>query len=204
MYKFAGVTTIVATKYFDTKDMRTLYELGYANFGENRVQNLLSKKQELSGLDIKWHLIGPLQTNKVKQIINEIDYLHTLDRISLAESIQKYANNPLNCFIQVNLTKEEQKNGILLENLDDFINEIKKYDKINVIGLMAMGKLDDDIMTDHVFAKLNELKQKYHLTATSMGMSHDYKIALKHGANFLRIGSAFKEIIKEHENGIIR
>lgn len=188
--------TIVASKYFSTDEMTKIYDLGARHFGENYVQSLLDKKLSLKDLkDISWHLIGHLQSNKTKLIINEIDYLHTLDSIKLASIIQKYRNTPLNCFIQINLEKNDNKEGILIENLDEFIQEIKKYDKINLIGFMAIGAIDDVVRTEEIFKTLNDLKIKYNLNYTSMGMSNDYELALKYHSDFLRIGSLFKGVI---------
>ncbi|MFA5560551.1 MAG: YggS family pyridoxal phosphate-dependent enzyme [Acholeplasmataceae bacterium] len=189
--------TICASKYFNPEEMRQLYHKGVTHFGENRVQDLLLKKSELSDLEITWHFIGTIQTNKVKKILPEIDVLHTLDRISLALAIQKYAKMPVSCLIQVNLTEESQKSGILLENLADFINEIKNYDKINIIGLMTIGKENDLVATEQAFKKLDELATKYNLPHRSMGMTDDYEIAQKYNATFLRIGRKFRKMLKE-------
>ena len=189
------VTTICASKYFDVNQMRKLYQKGVLHVGENRVQDMLKKMDELSDLAFTWHFIGHLQTNKVKEMINRIDYLHTLDRLSLAETIQKYASKVLPCFIQVNLTGETQKSGLLPENLDQFLIEIKKYDKIEIIGLMTMGKDQDLEKTEEAFKQCNELAEKYNLPYRSMGMSDDYQIAIKHHATHLRLGRKFMELL---------
>lgn len=187
---------VCASKIFNTDEMRKIYHLGVKVFGENYVHDLLSRKNELSDLtDIKWHFIGHLQSNKTKLIINEIDCLHSLDSIKLANLIQKLRLEPLDCYIQVNLALEDSKSGILLNDLEDFINEIKKYDKINLIGLMTIGVLNDDVKTDAIFKQLAELKEKYHLKSVSMGMSGDYQLALKYGSDVLRIGTLFKGVI---------
>ncbi len=187
---------VCASKYFNLDEMIKIYNLGITNFGENYVVSLLEKKEQLKHLpNIKWHLIGHLQTNKVKQIINEIDYLHTLDSIKLAEMIQKYRQTPLSCFIQVNLEKSDSKSGIFVENLDNFIKELKNYDKINLIGLMTIGSHDDVVETEKIFIQLNELKRTYQLSQTSMGMSNDWQLAIKHHSDLLRIGSLFKGVI---------
>ncbi len=196
MIKNYQETIICASKYFNANQMKELFKQGVFHFGENRVQAFLQKKQELNALRITWHFIGHLQSNKVKDVINEIDYLHTLDRITLAEKIQKFAKSPIKCFIQVNLTKEEQKSGVLLTNLDQFISEIKKYDKIEVIGLMTIGKDEDMVETDQVFSLLNDLTKKYKLSYRSMGMTHDYELAIKNQATHLRIGRKFRELLK--------
>ncbi len=188
-------TVVCASKYFTTSQMRLLNQKGVFHFGENRVQDLLAKQKDLTDLNIVWHFIGHLQTNKVKDMINHIDYLHTLDRLNLAESIQKYANKPIKCMIQVNLTNEDQKSGILPLNLEQFLIEIKKYDKIELIGLMTIGKDDDHLQTELAFKTLDELAKKYELPFRSMGMSNDYDLAIKHHATHLRIGRKFMELL---------
>jgi hypothetical protein len=193
---FKEAITICASKYFDFSMMRQLYSKGVSHFGENRAQDLLEKIKHLEDLKITWHFIGHLQTNKVKDIINHLDYLHTLDRISLAESIQKHRSATLPCFVQVNLTGEDQKSGIHPENLAQFLMEIKKYDKIEIIGLMTIGKADDPEMTEHAFMKLKQLSDHFGINELSMGMSDDYEIALKHGATYLRIGRKFKALLE--------
>lgn len=192
---YPDVVTICASKYFNVEQMKKLHGLGVHHFGENRVFDMLEKMDQLSDLAITWHFIGHLQTNKVKEMINRIDYLHTLDRMSLVLAIAKYALEPIKCFVQVNLTEEEQKSGISVENLDEFLKEIKKYDKINLVGLMTIGKDEDEHKTEEAFKMLDELAKKYHLPYTSMGMSNDYEIALKHHATHLRIGRRFLKMI---------
>lgn len=186
---------ICASKYFDVTQIRKLYHKGVHDFGENRVQDMIKKMDELQDLPITWHFIGHLQTNKVKEMINRIDILHTLDRLSLAEMIQKYRKEPLPCFVQVNTTDEDQKSGLSVDNLDQFLLEIKKYDKIEIIGLMTMGKDQDDVKTDEAFHRLDTLAKRYHLPYRSMGMTNDYQLAIKHHATHLRIGRKFLELI---------
>ena len=186
---------ICASKYFTVEQIKKLYELGVRDFGENRVQDMLKKMEDLSDLPIVWHFIGHLQTNKVKAMINKIDILHTLDRLSLAQFIQTYREKPLPCFIQVNLTEESQKSGINPENLAQFFNDIKNYDKIEIIGFMTMGKDDDLLITEKAFRKLDELASLYQFPYRSMGMTNDYELALKYHATHLRIGRKFLEFI---------
>lgn len=189
-------TIVCASKYFDGPQLRTIYSQGFHDFGENRTHILLERKKELNDLSIIWHFIGHLQSNKVKTIINEIDYLHTLDRLSLAKAIQKYRETPLKCFIQVNLTEESQKSGVDPDNLPDFLLELKKYDKIEVIGFMTMGKLDDKVVTERAFKQLKALQDIYQLPSLSMGMTDDYELAIQHGTTHLRIGRKFYELLK--------
>lgn len=194
MNHFDGIV-ICASKYFTSEEIKLLHQKGVIHFGENKVQDFLRKKQALVNLDVHWHFIGHLQSNKVKEMINEIELLHTLDRMSLAFEIQKHANHQVSCLIQVNLTEENQKSGIKPENLGHFLLELKKYDRINVVGLMTMGKLDDPVMTEIAFKKLDELATLYDLPYRSMGMSDDYEIAIKHHATHLRIGRKFKDLL---------
>ncbi len=188
--------TICASKYFDHHQIQELHRKGVVHFGENRAQDLLKKQEMLKNLPIIWHFIGHLQTNKVKDIINQIEYLHTLDRISLADNIQKYRFTPLKCFIQVNLTGESQKSGINPENLAQFLIEMKKYDKIEIIGLMTIGQENQLEITEKAFIKLSQLATLHGLKEKSMGMSDDYELALQHGATYLRIGRKFKELLE--------
>ncbi|MGI6359988.1 MAG: YggS family pyridoxal phosphate-dependent enzyme [Acholeplasmatales bacterium] len=185
----SNTKVVVASKYMSISNMQNLYNDGARDFGENRADELLTKIDKLPN-DITWHFIGSLQTNKVKKVINRIDYLHSLDRISLAKSIQKYRIEPLNCFIQINFSKEKQKSGIFIEDLKEFMNSLNKYDKIRVVGFMAMGVYDDLALTEKIFSEMLKLKNGYKL---SMGMSNDYKLALKYKADYIRIGSLLKE-----------
>ncbi len=184
-------TLICASKNFNYKQMENLYEKGITDFGENRANDLLNKKQVLSDLKINWHFIGHLQSNKVRNIINEIDYLHSLDRIKLAKVIQKYRKDKLKCFVQLNLTGEYSKSGLEEQFLEDFLKKLKKYDKIQVIGLMTIGKQNDLNETAYIFRRLKLLAKYYKLKELSMGMTDDYQLALENGATYLRIGRLF-------------
>ena len=184
-----GKTIVAVTKYVSSLDARELFSFGFNNMGENRVDEFLKKYDDLSDLNITWHFIGHLQRNKAKLILNKIDYLHSLDSLELAKIIDKERVNPLPCFIELKLTDNKNKHGVKEEDLDNFMDEIKKYSKVKVIGFMAMsdkGQSDDEIK--EVFHKANILKDKYNLKYLSMGMSDDYKIALSIGTTHLRLG----------------
>jgi pyridoxal phosphate enzyme (YggS family) len=176
--------------------MRDLYNTGITHFGENRIESLLEKKGDLSDLDIIWHHIGTLQTKKVKKVINEVSYLHSLDNLKLAIEVDKRRVEVIKCFIQVNISSEESKHGLNVDEVIPFINSIKDLEKLNVIGLMGMAELtsDEDIISSE-FQKLNDLQVSIkkelniELKELSIGMSNDYLIALKHNATFLRLGS---------------
>lgn len=175
--------------------MKELYFNGINNFGENRVDAFLEKYELLKQLDIKWHFIGHLQRNKAKSIINKIDYLHSLDSLELAKIIQDKREKPLPTFIEISINEEESKNGVKLNELDDFFTSIKKYDKIKIIGLMMMSiKYSDKDALIRQFKKLKETqnylqsKYKVDIPYLSMGMSDDYKEALSVGATHIRLG----------------
>ena len=196
MKHLENVVIICASKYYTPLEMKTLTQKGVKHFGENRVDSFLEKFEKLSDEKIFWHFIGHLQRNKAKQIISKLDYLHTLDSLGLAEVIQTYRETPLDCFIQVNATHEAQKHGISLDDVPTFMLNIKKYDKINVVGFMSMGKQDDAIETKNAFDTIEKLRLEYHLLYTSMGMSDDYKIALESNATHLRLGRYFKQFLE--------
>ena len=189
------VTLVGATKYGDIKDLRALFQAGVSNFGENRVDAFLAKYAALKDLDIKWSFIGHLQRNKAKEVINKIDYLHSLDSLELVKTINKYRKEPLNCFIEVSINLEENKNGVPYYNVKDFIKECLSYPNINIVGLMMMAKANSSIDSlHHQFKKLRELKEEIskelniNLPYLSMGMSDDYLIAIEEGATHIRLG----------------
>lgn len=186
---------ICASKYYNDTEIIEISKLGIKDFGENRVDQLLIKKSLLKEQDFTWHFIGHLQTNKIKEIINEIDYLHSLSSLKQAKLIDKYRNKPLKCLIQLNISEESSKNGITLDKVDEFIIELKKYDKIEIVGFMTMGVLNNNKLTNIVFNKAKQLQQKYNYLELSMGMSDDYLLAIENGTTMLRIGSYFKSII---------
>lgn len=198
--KEKNVTLVAATKYFDISAMRTLYDQGVRHFGENRVSALLEKKEALQDLDITWHFIGTLQTKKIKKVINEIDYLHSIHKLKTAKEINKRRKTPLPCFLQVNISGETSKHGFEIHEVLDAVKTIQTYDKIKLIGLMGMAShTDDDAIISNQFQKLNTLQQQIKdteglvLSDLSIGMSNDYKVALKHNASFIRLGSVLFE-----------
>lgn len=195
----SNITLVAATKYVDSSEMRNLFKNGVTNFGENRVDAFLNKYEDLKDLNITWHFIGHLQRNKAKEVINKIDYLHSLDSLKLADEIEKYRERPLPTFVEVSINLEENKNGVPYYELEDFIKSLLKYKKIKLIGLMMMTiKVSDD--KENQFAKLVELKKKIEknlnikIPYLSMGMSEDYLEAIKEGATHIRLGRIlFKE-----------
>lgn len=190
-----NVTIVAATKYVTSNEMRDLYNAGVTNFGENRVEAFLEKYEELKDIKPTWHFIGHLQRNKAKKVINKIDYLHSLDSIELAKIIDKERETPLNCFIEVSINLEESKDGVPYMEIDDFMNQVLSFDKVNVIGFMMMG-IKGDTKEELVsqFERLKDLrdlvskKYKIELPYLSMGMSDDYKEAIEASATHVRLG----------------
>ena len=179
------VTLVAATKYGDVDDLKELYSNGVFNFGENRVDAFLNKYEALKDLDIKWHFIGHLQRNKVHLVLDKIDYLHSLDSLELAKTINKYRLSPLSCFVEVSINLEENKNGVPYYEAKDFIKECLKYPKVNIVGLMMMAIANSDEDSLHnQFRKLKELK----LDLEKELMSDDYEIAVAEGATHVRLG----------------
>lgn len=189
------VIVVAATKYVTANEMVDLLNNGVNNFGENRVDAFLNKYEELKEYDINWHFIGHLQRNKAKDVINKIDCLHSLDSIALAKIIDSKREKPLDCFIEVSINLEENKNGVSYLEIDNFISEVLKLKNINIIGLMMMAiknSVDDNLRLQ--FRKLKELKDRLErdynikLPYLSMGMSDDYKEAILEGATHIRLG----------------
>lgn len=187
-------TLVAATKYVDSSTMIELLNLGINNFGENRVEPFIEKHFVLRNYDIIWHFIGHLQRNKAKSIIKDIDYLHSLDSVDLMKIINSNRDVPLKCFLEIKLTDSETKHGILPNEIDEFLEEAKKYPNVNIIGFMTMTESDmSDSEKQNVFDELKRLALKYNFTELSMGMSDDYKEALKSGATFVRLGRILYE-----------
>ncbi|MBQ7239914.1 MAG: YggS family pyridoxal phosphate-dependent enzyme [Bacilli bacterium] len=200
-----GSATLVAVSKTKSNDaILEAYSLGIRDFGENYVQELI-KKMDTLPQDIRWHMIGHLQTNKVKDIVKRNIYLiESVGSIKLANTINKEAiknEKTINILIEVNIVNDPNKTGCMLEDLDDLINESKTLFNINLLGLMAIGPKGSDEEINSSFKKMNELKKKYNLKLVSMGMSNDYKIAIKNNTDIVRIGSKIfgERIYKEKE-----
>ena len=191
------VKLIAVTKYVTDTRVEEAIEAGIADFAENRPQNYVERKRKYS--DKTWHLIGGLQTRKVRDVINEVDYFHALDRDSLAKEIEKRAEKEIKCFVQVNVSGEESKHGLTLEEAIDFIKLLEQYSKIKVVGLMTMAPfVEDEEILRNCFRKLRLLRDEVKglnlpyapCEFLSMGMSNDYKIAIEEGATHIRVGTA--------------
>ena len=188
-----NLTKIIAvSKTFPMDKILPLVEYGHSDFGENKVQEAVDKWTDIKEKYpfIKLHMIGKLQTNKVKFVVPLFDYIHSLDGLKLANKIsneQKKNNRKLKIFIQINIGNESQKSGIDPSELNDFYNYCVNKLDLNIIGIMCLPPNENK--GDFYFAKMKELIQKISVTELSMGMSNDYLSAFKAGATFLRIGS---------------
>lgn len=196
-YSSSSINVIAVTKYVTIKRAKEAYDAGLRHFGENRVEGFLEKKAALPN-DAILHFIGSLQSRKVKEVINDVDYFHALDRMSLAKEINKRANHTIACFLQVNVSGEESKHGIRLEEVNEFIEAVKQYENIKIIGLMTMAPYtEDEQYIRTIFNKLRSKRdeiQQLNLdyapcNELSMGMSNDYPIAIEEGASYIRIGT---------------
>lgn len=195
---------IAVTKTHPVPVLKEAYEAGHRDFGENKVQELLEKQPELPN-DIRWHLIGHLQRNKVKYIVPFIHLIHSLDSEKLLKEINKQAkkiDRPINCLLQVHIAKEQSKFGLNEENLMQLLDSdtLKNATYIKIKGLMGMATFTDDM--DLVRKEFNYLKGLFDrlknknlpenvlMEELSMGMSSDYSIALEEGSTMIRVGSA--------------
>lgn len=193
------VTCIAVTKSVSVERTEEALQAGITHLGENRPEGLALKQQHITDERAVWHYIGTLQTRKVKQVVNEVDYIHSLDRLSLAEEIQKRATKKVKCFLQVNVSGEESKHGLSQDEVQPFLAQLASFSNIEVVGLMTMApNVDDEQQIRNVFKQLKQLQQQVQALQLayapchelSMGMSGDFEIAIEEGATFVRIGTA--------------
>ena len=186
--KYSLPKIIAVSKTFKLEHIKPLIKFGHENFGENKVQEALEKWTEKK--NIKLHLIGKLQSNKVKNALRIFDYIHSLDNEKLANKISQYQKeNNINrkLFIQINIGNEEQKSGIDENNIDNFYDYCKNLN-LNIIGIMCIPPLN--INTESYFKKMQLIKNRLKLDELSMGMSSDYLTAVKFDASYIRLGSS--------------
>ena len=186
------VKLVAVTKTFPISHILPVINEGHTDFGENKVQEAMEKwtniKQDFPKINL--HLIGKLQTNKVKFVLPLFDYIHSLDNLKLASKIaeeQIKKNFKPKIFIQVNIGEEAQKGGIEIDNLENFYKRCIEDFKLNIIGLMCIPPFDKD--SKSYFVKMRELSENLNLKDISMGMSDDYMEAIKQGSTFIRVGS---------------
>ncbi len=193
------VHLIAVTKYVSSATAKEALDSGIQHIGENRLEGMLEKQADLGRDRAIWHFIGSLQTRKVKDVLPFIDYLHSLDRLSLAKEIEKRADRVISCFVQVNVSGEDSKHGLPAENVEAFIEQLTPFSKIKVVGLMTLAPLtDDETVLRAVFRDLKDLQERLAAKGyahapcdqLSMGMSNDFEMAIEEGATFIRIGTA--------------
>ena len=187
------VEIIAVSKTFTIEQIYPLIDYGHYHFGENKVQEAVTKwtSLKMEKKNIKLHMIGKLQSNKAKDAVKLFDYIHSLDNQKLADTLtkqQKNLNKNLKYFIQVNIGNELQKSGIPVRELDSFYNYCVNEINLNVIGLMVIPPNDNN--SEKYFKSLNVLNKSLALENLSMGMSSDYDLAIKNGASHVRIGSS--------------
>ena len=198
----AHVKLVAVTKTHPAEKILEAYNCGYKIYGENKVQELTNKYEQLPK-DIEWHLIGHLQTNKVKQIVGCASLIHSVDSLKLLKEINKYAdkiNRVVDCLLQIYIAQEETKFGLNFEEAEEILKskEFSEMKNIRVVGLMGMATLTED--ENQIRKEFRSLKKHYdslcllptancRLAVLSMGMSSDYKIAIEEGSNLIRVGS---------------
>lgn len=202
------VNIIAVTKYVSGEMLASVLDAGLCHIGENRWQDAKAKWESYGDRGV-WHFIGHLQTNKVKDVVGRFPYIHSLDRLSLAQELQKKAeaaDTDVQAFLQVNISGEETKYGLAPEDVPAFLKAVNVYNRIKVIGLMTMAPLETEPEAARpVFRGLRELRDKLNeasltpqpITELSMGMSNDFEIAIEEGATWIRLGT----VLVGHEEG---
>lgn len=196
------ITVIAVSKTVDSSRAREAVEGGLSDLGENRVQEMLNKYEALPDLNIKWHMIGHLQKNKVKYIIDKATLIHSVENIDLAKEIDKRAkqhNMTANILVELNIGEEESKFGIKEQNVYDFFRELEQFENIKALGLMTVAPYSENPENIRwVFKKMREIFEKLsnmnlrnsEMKYLSMGMTNDFEIAIEEGSNIVRIGTA--------------
>lgn len=194
----ADVGLLVVSKTRSIDEIRTIANLGQVHFGENYVVDALPKMLELAPFGLKWHFVGTIQSNKTKSIAQHFDWVHSVDRTSIARRLNDSRHNePLNVCIQVNVDDEPQKSGIHLGELADLVKNVQELPRLRLRGLMVLPKIHSDPRESRTaFSTLYQLFQDLrpsvseHWDTLSMGMTNDYEIAIEEGATLVRLGTA--------------
>ncbi len=194
-----SVLLMAVSKTQSVENILKAYEAGQRDFGENYVQESIEKIAELKNLDITWHFIGKIQSNKSKYIAENFDWIHSIDKISTLKKIndlRKNVEEKLNVCVQVNIDSEDSKSGILVNEVEDFIVKASKFEKLKIRGLMAIPMYHPDYVSQYkTFAKIKNLfdsliKKNFKLDTLSIGMSSDYNAAIEAGSTIVRIGTS--------------
>lgn len=199
-----NVKLVAVSKTHPVECIIEAYQQGQRSFGENKVQEMVSKYEQLKDYNIDWHLIGHLQRNKVKYIANFVNLIHSVDSLKLLREINKHAeknNRVIDCLLQFHIAKEETKFGLNLEEACEILDseEFKSFKNIRIVGLMGMASfVEDEEIINSEFAELSEMYNKIKnayfssdkaFCELSMGMSSDWKLAINSGATIIRVGS---------------
>lgn len=190
------VTLVAVSKTMNTDKIAAAYEAGQRILGENRMQELQDKMDTLSNLDIDWHFIGKLQSNKVKYIDDRIKLIHSVDSLELLQHIENRVKTPIDVLLQINIGKELQKNGFLPEYFQKSVEKLRKFGTIRIIGVMCVPPRGQDPTeyfkrTYELFMKLGEANSpNVQMKYLSMGMSGDFETAIACGSNMVRVGSS--------------
>jgi hypothetical protein len=188
-----SVTLVAVSKLKPAALIREAYEAGQRDFGENYAQELRDKAAELAGLaGLRWHAIGPLQTNKVKYVAKVAHAFHALDRLEVARELSKRrAEAPIPCYAEVNVGGEASKSGLAPEALGAFLEEVRTLPGLKLEGLMALPPpTEDEAQARAWFGQLRELARAHGLSGLSMGTTHDFELAIEEGATLVRVGTA--------------
>ena len=196
--KFEDITIVAVSKTHPLESILEAYHAGHKVFGENKIQEALTKVEKLKDLPIHFHFIGHIQTNKVRYLENNFALIHSVDRISLAKEMDKRfskINRIQDVLIQVNIAREEQKHGVLIENFEELLQTILDKKTLRLKGLMMIPPFREDITENIVYFNkmrilFEETKKYVDLEYLSMGMTDDFEIALEEGSNMVRIGRA--------------
>lgn len=187
----ASVRVIAVTKTVPAEHVRAAVESGISDIGENRLQEALPKREELKDLSLRWHFIGHLQTNKARKVVENFDCVQSLDRLDLAVKLDQYARSRFPILIEVELGNEESKSGVSADQLSRLVKALQDCGRLDVRGLMAIPPyFENPEQSRPFFARLRVLGADYGLPELSMGMSHDFEIAIQEGATMVRIGTA--------------
>ncbi len=184
------VTLIAVSKTRPISDLQEAIDVGQHHFGENYLQEALNKIKALTGQNLIWHFIGPIQSNKTNKIAQNFDWVHSIDRLKIAKRLNEQRPDnmeKLNVLLQVNIDNELTKSGVLYEEIEEIVTQIKSLDRLSIKGFMCIPSYNNPQKS---FAKMAEIRKKYpDLNMLSMGMSNDLESAIQNGATFVRIGS---------------
>ncbi len=206
------VKLLAVSKTKPLESLEEAYKAGIRDFGENKVQELMAKQEEFHK-DVRWHFIGNLQTNKVKYLVGKVYLIHSISSIKLLKQVEKEfskRNEIANVLIEINIGREESKGGIFVEDLEEMLNEVENCTSVKVKGIMVIIPKGDTESnrayfkeTKNIFDSLKKRNfNNIHMEVLSMGMTHDYKVAIEEGSNLVRIGEGIFGVRNYNLGGI--